>query len=91
MSAYRRTFHTWKLIDSNNDKRVIRHQPRLTCRSMTGILDAARAGLGFGLLFESACEADLQAGRLVGCCRTGNRRRAGFISSWRRRGVRPRW
>ncbi len=32
---------------------------------MTAILGAARAGLGFGLLRESACEADLQADRLV--------------------------
>jgi DNA-binding transcriptional LysR family regulator len=32
---------------------------------MTAILDAARAGLGFGLLLESACEVDLQAGKLV--------------------------
>lgn len=59
------SFHTWELIAPNDDKRVIRHQPRLTCRSVTAILDAALAGLGFGLLLESACEADLQAGGLV--------------------------
>ena len=59
------SFHGWELIAPNDAKRVIRHQPRLTCRSMTAILDAARAGLGFGLLLESACEADLQAGKLV--------------------------
>ncbi|EJZ21891.1 LysR substrate-binding domain-containing protein [Rhizobium sp. Pop5] len=59
------SFHTWELIGPNGARQVIRHQPRLTCRSMTAILDAARAGLGFGLLLESACEADLQAGKLV--------------------------
>ncbi|RXT24311.1 LysR family transcriptional regulator [Rhizobium leguminosarum] len=59
------SYHTWELVGPNDAKQVIRHQPRLTCRSMTAILDAARAGLGFGLLLESACEADLQAGKLV--------------------------
>lgn len=59
------SFPSWELIGPNEANRVVRHQPRLTCRSMTAILDAARAGLGFGLLLESACEANLQAGKLV--------------------------
>ncbi|MGO8264519.1 hypothetical protein ACC763_41745, partial [Rhizobium ruizarguesonis] len=43
------SFHTWELVGPNDSKQVIRHQPRLTCRSMTAILDSARAGLEIGL------------------------------------------
>ena len=32
---------------------------------MTAILDAARAGVGYGLILENACASDLQSGRLV--------------------------
>ncbi|MGO8666264.1 LysR substrate-binding domain-containing protein, partial [Rhizobium ruizarguesonis] len=59
------SYHTWELVGPNDAKQVILHQPRLTCRSMTAILDAAQAGLGFGLLLERAREATLQAGKLL--------------------------
>lgn len=59
------SFHTWELVGPGGEKKVVRHQPRLSCRSMTAILDAARAGVGYGLILEHACAADIHSGRLV--------------------------
>jgi DNA-binding transcriptional LysR family regulator len=59
------SFHTWELVGPDGEKKVVRHQPRLTCRSMTAILDAARAGVGYGLILEHACASDIQSGRLI--------------------------
>lgn len=59
------SFDTWDLVGPGGQTKSVKHQPRLACRSITSILDAARAGVGYGLILEHVCAADIDAGRLV--------------------------
>jgi DNA-binding transcriptional LysR family regulator len=55
----------WEFTGPEDKRYVLEHRPRLTCRSAPAVLEAAKAGIGVGLLPEQLCEAGLQTGNLI--------------------------
>jgi DNA-binding transcriptional LysR family regulator len=56
---------TWEFQGPEGARYALEHKPRLMCRSLPALLEAARAGTGVALLMEQVCAPDLEAGRLV--------------------------
>jgi DNA-binding transcriptional LysR family regulator len=55
----------WTLVAPDGEVRQIRHTPRLSCGELISVRLAAMDGLGFALLPERLCRAELADGRLV--------------------------
>jgi DNA-binding transcriptional LysR family regulator len=55
----------WTLVAPDGEVRQIRHTPRLACGELISVRLAAIEGLGFALLPERLCRAELASGRLV--------------------------
>lgn len=56
---------TWRLVGPQGARHVHSHQPRLATLDFVTLMDAARAGLGIGLLPERYCRPYLADGSLV--------------------------
>lgn len=56
---------SWELSGPGDERRVIRHEPRMSCGDMVAVREAAAAGLGVALLPDHICQEDLRAGRLA--------------------------
>jgi DNA-binding transcriptional LysR family regulator len=55
----------WTLREASGARRVIRHQPRLTCGDLSVIKVAAIAGLGIALLPDHLVREEIESRRLV--------------------------
>jgi DNA-binding transcriptional LysR family regulator len=56
---------TWDFFDSNEQRRSVSHDPRMTCADFGALRCAALAGLGIALLPEHFCSKELASGSLV--------------------------
>jgi DNA-binding transcriptional LysR family regulator len=56
---------TWVLDGPDGQRHSFNHRPRFACKSVPALLEAVKAGAGVGLLPESICSNDLDAGTLI--------------------------
>ncbi len=55
----------WHLEDEDGRKRVVRHEPRMSCGDFSAVRTAAIAGMGIAFLPDHACAEQLKNGQLV--------------------------
>jgi DNA-binding transcriptional LysR family regulator len=55
----------WEFSGPDDEQRLIRHEPRMTCVDFQALRDAAVAGLGVALLPDHTCRGELRSGRLT--------------------------
>jgi DNA-binding transcriptional LysR family regulator len=56
---------SWDLSGPDDERRTIRHEPRMACGDLAALREAAAAGLGVALLPDHVCREDLATGRLA--------------------------
>jgi DNA-binding transcriptional LysR family regulator len=56
---------TWAFTHADGGSYELVHEPRLTCRSVSALLEAATAGVGVALMLEQLCRGELRSGHLV--------------------------
>ncbi|AIX73984.1 LysR family transcriptional regulator [Mixta calida] len=56
---------TWPLENHQGERRLIKHEPRMSCGDFLAVRAAAVSGLGIALLPDHSCTAQLNSGELV--------------------------
>ncbi len=83
-------YHRWHLVDGEDHKASVDHEPRVAATEFAILLQAAIDGLGVAFLAHYACRAALDDGRLVRILPTWRSREANIHLAFpSRRGMLP--